>query len=256
MRFCVLGSGSKGNCLLVQGSNSTILIDCGFSQRKIIPLLEARGFTLNDLDAIFVTHEHTDHIGGVRSVMKGLNIPVYATFGTSCSSPRAFEGLVKVLELSSSCSVSIGDLQVLPITVPHDAREPCQFVISGSGHRLGLLTDIGHITPFVLEQYKNLNGFVLEFNHDEDLMKSSSYPAALKDRISGDYGHLSNIQSENFLRKLDLSRLKYLVAAHLSQQTNSPGQVGQCLDRVLSSDVIRYIAGQEESSPWFDLNVR
>jgi phosphoribosyl 1,2-cyclic phosphodiesterase len=254
MRFCVLGSGSKGNCLLVQESNTSILIDCGFSQRKLIRLLEARDFDLNDLDAIFVTHEHTDHVGGVRSVAKGFNIPVYATSGSISASQRAFEGLVKVLELSSSGPVLIGDLEVAPVTVPHDAREPCQFIISGADQRLGLLTDIGHITPFVFERYKNLNGLVLEFNHDEDLMKNSSYPLALQERISGAYGHLSNIQSENFLRELDLSKLKYLVAGHLSQQTNSPNQVSQCLDRVLSSDVGRHIAGQEEASPWFDLS--
>tara|TARA_B110000438_G_C15790038_1_gene640250 strand:+ start:670 stop:1449 length:780 start_codon:yes stop_codon:yes gene_type:complete len=255
MRFCVVGSGSKGNCLLVQESDTSILIDCGFSLKKLVRLLEPRDFDLDGLDAIFITHEHNDHVGGVRSVAKGLNIPVYGTAGSIRASKQALQGLAEVLELPSSNSVFIGDLEIEPVTVPHDARQPCQYIINGSNQRLGMLTDIGHITPFVLEHYKNLDGFVLEFNHDTSLIKKSAYPPALQERIAGAYGHLSNSQSENFLKKLDLSQLQFLVAAHLSQQNNSQEHVRQCLDRVLSSEVVRYIASQEEASPWFDLHI-
>ena len=255
MRFCVVGSGSKGNCLLVQESGTSILIDCGFSLKKLVRLLEPRDFDLDGLDAIFITHEHNDHVGGVRSVAKGLNIPVYGTSGSIRSSKQALQGLTEVLELPPSNSVLIGDLEIEPVTVPHDARQPCQYIINGSNQRLGMLTDIGHITPFVLEQYKNLDGFVLEFNHDTALMRKSAYPPVLQERIAGAYGHLSNSQSENFLENLDLTQLRFLVAAHLSQQNNSPEHVRQCLDRVLASEVVRHIASQEEASPWFDLHI-
>ena len=124
MRFCVVGSGSKGNCLLVQESDTSILIDCGFSLKKLMRLLEPRDFDLGGLDAIFITHEHNDHVGGVRSVAKGLNIPVYGTSGSIRSSKQALQGLTEVLELPPSNSVLIGDMEIEPVTVPHDARQP------------------------------------------------------------------------------------------------------------------------------------
>ena len=227
MRFASLGSGSEGNGLLVETGGGTpgdracrVLVDCGFGLREAERRLARLDCAPGTLDAILVTHEHGDHVGGVFRLARHHGIPVYLTYGTLRSSPQAVgcEALVRVID--SHRAFEVGALRVEPFPVPHDAREPVQYVIDDGDARLGVLTDIGHPTPHVSLALSRLTALVLETNHDARLLAGSDYPMALKRRISGRYGHLENAESARILERLDRSRLRRVVAAHLSRQNN------------------------------------
>jgi len=214
-------------------------------------LASEKNYDLDKLDGIFVTHEHSDHIGGVKNVSKGLKIPVYATSGTIAASGNRFDDVFDLKEIELEKDIVLGPFEITPVIVPHDAQEPCQFIIKARCKRLGILTDLGHVTSYVRKMYETLDAMVLEFNHDVDMLRASDYSQVLQQRISGPYGHLSNDQSEEFLRGINLQKMSHLVAAHLSEKTNNPSSVFACLDRVVPSTVNTYVANQGDFSPWF-----
>lgn len=253
MRFAILGSGSAGNATLVQHNDSVVLIDCGLSARQVEKRSAAIGFDIAAIDALLITHEHDDHVAGAATLAKRAGASVFASAGTQIAARDRLSGISQIETLSPGQALSIGELSIAPIIVPHDAREPCQFVLEGGGRKLGVLTDVGQVTPHLEHHYSALDGLILEFNHDPDLLATSAYPASLKQRIGGDYGHLSNRQAEGLLRSLDLSALQFFVAAHLSEKTNSPERVADCLARVLPSHVGSHIAEQSAASPWWEL---
>jgi phosphoribosyl 1,2-cyclic phosphodiesterase len=250
-----MGSGSKGNATIVDERESALLIDCGLSYARVKALAIKQNYNLEKLDGIFVTHEHNDHISGVRGLSKGLKIPVYATSGTIAASGKRFNDVYDLQEIEPEATIFLGPFEITPVIVPHDAREPCQFIIKANGKRLGILTDLGHVTSYVRGMYEALDAMILEFNHDTDMLWASEYNHALKTRISGPYGHLSNSQSEEFLGTINCKQLDYLVAAHLSERTNSSSDVLACLARSVPAVVNTYIATQAHCSPWFDLNL-
>lgn len=253
MRFATLGSGSAGNATIVEHKGSAVLIDCGLSARQAQLRADAIDFDLGSLDALLITHEHDDHVAGAAALARRYGIPVFGTAGTLAAAERRLGGIASFEVISPETNLSIGALNIEPVIVPHDAREPCQFILSGGSKRLGILTDVGQITAHLTRSYCGLNGLVLEFNHDPELLATSPYPTSLKRRIGGDYGHLSNAQAEDLLQTLDLSALEYFTAAHLSEKTNTPAHVASCLDRCLSSKVVQHIADQGQASPWSDL---
>ncbi len=228
MRFASLGSGSEGNGLLVeaqvQDRTVRLLLDCGFGRKEFISRLGALGVDPHSLDAILVTHEHSDHVGGVASLAKLLKIPVFTTFGTALTG-RLFERIpewVRVVRADEGHGrFEIKGLSVEAVTVPHDSREPAQFVVDDGVHRLGVLTDLGHVSAHVASRFKDLTALVLECNHDPKMLAASDYPYHLKRRISGDYGHLSNEHAGVFLSAMKRERLGVIVAAHLSRQNNT-----------------------------------
>lgn len=222
MRFASLGSGSRGNATLVEAGATCLLIDCGFSAREATRRLRRLGLDATALAAILVTHEHGDHIAGVGQLARRFGIPVYATPGTIEAGARLLGTLPSVTRISAHEPFTIGDLEVSPMVVPHDAREPCQFVLGDGARRLGVLTDAGSITRHVVERLAGCDGLVLEFNHDAQLLSASAYPPALRARIASDLGHLSNGQAAELLALLDTSRLRQLVPAHLSEANNTP----------------------------------
>jgi|SRR5690554_3311396 len=220
MRFASLGSGSRGNATLISQGKTTILVDCGFSARETEKRLRHFGLTSTDLTAIVVTHEHADHIGGVRVLSQKFNLPVYATAGTAACLPD--EVVPQIHEFSCHETFSINDIEVSPFPVPHDAREPSQFVFGNGEFRLGLLTDVGFITPIIESALTLCDGLMLEANHDMAMLEQGDYPSYLKQRVGGRFGHLNNVQSAELLAKIDTSRLQHIVAMHISEKNNSP----------------------------------
>ncbi len=221
LRFASLGSGSSGNGTLVECGGTRVLMDCGFNLADTTTRLARLGLAPKDLAAIVVTHEHTDHLGGVPRFAKRHAIPVYLTRGTALSLPLDFPAsLVRFIDPHAAFEVN--DLLVDPVAVPHDAREPVQYVFTDGAVRLGVVTDLGCTTPHVEEKLTGVDALVLECNHDIEMLRAGSYPWPLKQRISGRFGHLDNSQSGDLLSRLDRSKLKHLIAAHLSAQNNTP----------------------------------
>jgi phosphoribosyl 1,2-cyclic phosphodiesterase len=222
MRFAILGSGSQGNCLVVEARNTRLLLDCGFSLGETVRRLARLGLAPGQLSGILVTHEHDDHIGGVARLARKLRLPVWLTPGTLRGLEGLFAGLPGVHLLEGYAPLCIGDLEVHPFPVPHDAREPAQYVFGDGVRRLGVLTDTGCATPLMLRMLSACDALVLESNHDPELLAGGDYPLALKQRIASRYGHLDNAAAAGLLGALDCSRLQHLVAAHLSQNNNRP----------------------------------
>ena len=199
MRFCSLGSGSEGNGLVVEAGDTRVLIDCGFGLRDTAFRLARAGLEPQGLTAILVTHEHSDHVGGVAAFAGRHGIAVWGSFGTLAAVAARFEGLADVSGFDSHAPFAIGDLEITPVPVPHDAREPTQFVLGDGDSRLGVLTDIGVSTPHVEASLSGCDALVLETNHCLDLLAGSDYPYPLKQRIAGRLGHLDNGSSAALL---------------------------------------------------------
>jgi phosphoribosyl 1,2-cyclic phosphodiesterase len=222
VRFASLGSGSEGNGLVVESGGTRILIDCGFGVRDTKKRLARLGLAPSSLDAILVTHEHADHIGGVPAFAARYEIPVWATFGTLAVVSERFEGMPRIYGFDSHDRFAIGALEIQPITVPHDAREPVQYVIGDGARRLGVLTDIGMSTAHVERCLSGCDALVLECNHDLAMLANGDYPFPLKQRIASRFGHLHNEAAAEILGRIDTSRLVHIVAAHLSRENNTP----------------------------------
>lgn len=222
VRFACLGSGSEGNGLLIEAGATRVLIDCGFGLRDCVARLARLGVAAESLDAIVVTHEHNDHIGGVAAMAARFDIAVWLTFGTLDCADERFAELPRIYGIDSQQSFVVGALEFRPIAVPHDAREPVQFVCTDGSHRVGLLTDLGVSTPHVEACLSACDALVLECNHDPAMLDASAYPYSLKQRIAGRFGHLDNAAAAMLLARIDASRLQHVFAAHLSQHNNTP----------------------------------
>lgn len=226
MRFCSLGSGSTGNATLVEGSSGTttsrVLIDCGFSLRELRARLARIDLDCDDLDAVFVTHEHGDHVGCALTLARRHALPLWMSRGTwrAIGQPDLPPTLLQFAR--DGQSIAVGDLLLMPYTVTHDALEPLQLRLSDGARHLGVLTDTGSITPHLLASLQRCDALLLECNHDRELLARSSYPASLKLRVGGRLGHLSNDSAAQILAACMHGGLKHLVAAHLSERNNTP----------------------------------
>ena len=248
MRIASLGSGSKGNATLVNLDSTTVLVDCGFSLKQFKQRLERLELSPENIDAILVTHEHSDHCGGVARLAATFEIPVWSTRGTARS---AFDSDFNYRNLRGGQTISIGSLDILPVTVPHDAGEPVQFVFHDRNRdiRLGILTDTGHITSHITEAYNNLNGLLLEFNYDEMMLDQGPYPFSIKQRVAGDLGHLSNDQSISLLRQINTRQLSCLIVGHISENNNSSELVASQIDQ-LDDIPVPILADQKSGFGW------
>jgi phosphoribosyl 1,2-cyclic phosphodiesterase len=260
LRFASLGSGSKGNSLVVEtratAACTRVLIDCGMSLTEVERRLARLGLEPSAIDAILVTHEHGDHACGVFDYAAAHGAAVYLTYG--CLDALKAEGKVvegvKTVLVNGRDKAAIGGLEVSPFTVPHDAREPVQYVVSDGASRLGVLTDIGTSTAHVEQRLSGLDALVLECNYDAGMLWNGAYPRWLKERIAGPLGHLDNLESARLLAALDRSRLKHLIGAHLSQQNNRPELARAALARAIGCEESWIgLATQEEGFGWRDL---
>jgi phosphoribosyl 1,2-cyclic phosphodiesterase len=251
VRFACLGSGSEGNGLLVEAGATRLLIDCGFGIRDTVARLARIGVAPESITAIIVTHEHSDHVGGVAAFAARYQTPVWLTFGTLSAVAERFAGLPKVYGFDTHDAFAIDAIQVRPFPVPHDAREPVQFVCSDGQWRLGVLTDLGVSTLHVEASLSGCDALVLECNHDAGMLAQGDYPHALKQRIAGRFGHLDNEAAAGLLSRLDNSKLKHVFAAHLSQHNNMPDLARAALATALgcSLDWIG-IADQHDGFGW------
>jgi len=258
MRFASLGSGSEGNALVVESQKTRILLDCGFSATETERRLLQKGLKPQDIQGILVTHEHDDHVGGVFDLAREADIPVWLTHGTlngviegGRDAKRDVTRNVSVHKLHGELALQIAGIDVLPYTVPHDAREPVQYQFGDGNVRLGVLTDIGHPTAHVAQVLSGCEALVLECNYDPQMLDDGPYPAWLKRRVGGKHGHLSNLQSAELLAVLDRSRLRHLVAAHLSRTNNTPGLARSALVQVLGDDPAWLeMASQSDGFDW------
>ncbi len=251
MRFAALASGSRGNALIVESGGTRVMLDCGLAPRETERRLARLALAPADIDAILVTHEHSDHADGALEFAGRHGLAVYLTHGTwrAISDGQSRDERVRIID--SHAPFTIDDVAVQPFPVPHDAREPVQFVFSDGARRIGVLTDTGSSTPHIETMLAGCEALVLECNHDPRMLADGSYPAWLKSRIGGAFGHLANDAAARLLAAIDAGRLQHIVAAHLSQENNTPELAREALAGVLNCDPGWIgVAGQEDGFGW------
>lgn len=220
IRFASLGSGSKGNALLVESGSTRTLLDCGFGPREMATRLERLGIAPESVSDVLITHEHADHVGGAARCAARFGWTIHASHGTAAAAGSLAD--VAVRRFDSHSSFAVGDIEVHPYPVPHDAREPTQFVFSDGASKLGVLTDAGMVTPHIVSMLVGCAALVLECNHDASMLASGRYPPPLKQRIAGNFGHLENVMAAELLGKVAGGHLRHVIAAHLSEENNTP----------------------------------
>jgi phosphoribosyl 1,2-cyclic phosphodiesterase len=251
IRFASLGSGSRGNATLVEAGDACLLLDCGFSARELERRLALLALDGTRLSGILVTHEHSDHVKGVWTLSRRHNLPVYMTGGTAKGSAAPSD--IDLHLITPQQRFQVGGVDVLPVAVPHDAREPVQFVFQYAGLKLGVLTDLGHISSHVLECYQGCDGLLVEANHDPDMLADGPYPYTLKQRVGGDWGHLNNAQTAGLLKAVEPRSLQALVVGHISQQNNALAVVQDAMTSIAKVVPEILYASQDDCVDWLAL---
>lgn len=254
MRFASLGSGSKGNAWVVQAGRTTVMVDCGFGPREATRRLARLGLAAESLDAILVTHEHGDHGRGVARLAARARCPVWLSHGCHAVLDAQGEAPIAANLLEGYEAFTIGDLRVTPYPVPHDAREPVHFAFFDGARGFGLLTDAGHVTPHIESVLSGCDALALECNHDAGMLRAGHYPATLKRRILGPYGHLDNAAAAELLARIAHPGLSHVVAAHLSEHNNTPLLARAALAGALGcEDAWVGVADQETGLDWREI---
>ncbi|MEF7617440.1 MBL fold metallo-hydrolase [Aquincola sp. MAHUQ-54] len=267
LRFRSLGSGSTGNGTLIEttrnGRTTRLLVDCGFSLRELTRRLAPLGVAPEQIDAVFVTHEHGDHVGCALQLARRHRVPVWASLGTweamerrsSAAAPAAVAPAAVERHVAlEGVAIAVGGLEITPFGVPHDAAEPLQLRCTDGLARLGVLTDLGAPTDSVVGHLRGCHALLLECNHDSQMLADGPYPPFLKRRVGGVRGHLANSQAAELLQACLHGGLRHVVAAHLSQQNNTPALAAQALATPLGclpAEIV--VADAREGSPWLDV---
>ena len=248
LRFASLGSGSRGNASLVEFGATLLMVDCGLPRAVVEERLAALGREPRDVTAILVTHEHGDHVQGVGSFARRYGTPVWMTWGTAGAS----RAVPSPNGLSCHRELVVGGIAVEPYPVPHDAREPCQFVFRAGGRRLGMLTDAGFVTPHICERLAGCDALAVECNHDLDALHRGPYPESVKSRVASRYGHLNNEQTAGLLTRVRHAGLQWVVGLHLSETNNTPAQARAALEPVLGETAL-HLATQDAPTGWLEV---
>lgn len=256
LQFASLGSGSKGNATLVRSHKTCVLIDCGFSATEAAKRLQRLKVSTDEIDAVLLTHEHSDHSSGVERFCRRFDIPLYTSWGTKAAlETRGVQfDRVRVELISDRQEFQLNDFEIRPVLVPHDAREPLQFVIRQNQLQFGILTDLGSVSSHVIKQYQSCDALLLECNHDSERLRVGPYPQSLKERVASDWGHLSNLQASALLDAIDLNKLQHLVVAHISEKNNDPRDVEDALSGVDQQQTNVVIADQKRGFDWLSIN--
>jgi len=244
MRFCVLGSGSKGNCTYVGSGATEILIDAGFSGIEIERRLSSIGSDISRIKAILITHEHGDHLQGVGVLSRKHGLPVYANEQTRAAADKVIGNLHSFKPFATGRPFILEGLTIHPFAVSHDTVDPVGFTIDDGANRFGYCTDTGMISRLIHRHLSPCQGLVLECNHDPDMLKNGPYPLQLKQRIRSRTGHLANGQALDFLRELLHEYHRHVVLAHISDSNNCHDLLARDVERFLVDNGLE--ATQEE----------
>lgn len=255
LKFCSLYSGSSGNSSLIQSKDINILVDAGVSGKKIIDALASINIDIENISAILITHEHSDHTQSIATLSKKYNIPVYANKKTwdAMSDKKAKISENNICYFNNNKSFTLNDITVLPFDIPHDAANPCGFSISDNESKVSIATDIGHMTNSILDNIKDSNFLLLEANYEPDVLKCSSYPFHLKQRIASPIGHLSNIEAGKTINYLADFGVKNIMLGHLSNENNFPELAYKSvLEQINDKSLNLSVANRFKPSPIFD----
>lgn len=236
MRFASLGSGSAGNCMVIEQANTRLLLDCGFSPNEIAKRLQTLDLKPEKISGILVTHEHDDHAKGAFKFAAKFNVPVWLSHGSlkMCERYMPVAASIQINIIDSHTLFSIEDIEINPYPVPHDAREPTQFTFSDGNYKLGVLTDAGSSTAHIEHILSGCDALVLECNHDLGMLENGPYAWTLKKRVGSRLGHLDNQSAAALLARLDNGKLKHILAAHLSAKNNTADLAKKALSQVLN----------------------
>ncbi len=259
-KAAVLASGSKGNCFLVKTENTKILVDAGFSAKKTIELIEKLYLSHTKINALVISHEHNDHIGGAGVLVRKLKIPLYISYRTYLSAKRNLGKIEYGLHhFENGNSFEIGDIIIHPFASSHDVAESSNFIILQNGNpnaKLGIVTDLGYPTKLTVQRLQNVTSIILESNHDEKMLLEGPYPWELKQRVKSREGHLSNAQAVGLISQIIHPDLKNIVLAHLSEKNNTPELAYKTMKSFLDTinfDLNLMVSSQYEPTKLFDI---
>lgn len=244
---CTLGSGSKGNAILIGNGSSLVLLDAGLSAIEISRRMGDHGFHPEQLDALVVSHEHSDHVRSISTLSSRYSIPVYVSRGTMAGAGKKLGKVYKLLKFECGMEFSIRDLTIHPFSVSHDAADTAGFTITRENTRIGIATDLGVATRMVCERLKDCSVLVIEANHDPAMLMSGPYPWHLKQRVKSRTGHLSNEETRDLLGEVISNRLRHVVLAHISEKNNTPEKALQTVGEALSTTRINLVAASQET---------
>ena len=250
LQIASINSGSNGNCYYVGNNNNAVLVDVGISCRETEIRMKHLGLNIKNVKAVFVTHEHTDHIRGVATLAHKYSIPIYITEATAKNGLRLIKHLAK--PFTANNAIAVGDLLVTPFFKNHDAADPHSFIVSHNDITVGVFTDIGTVCNNLIHYFKQCNAAFLEANYDEEMLENGNYPLHLKNRIRGDRGHLSNKQALELFVHHRSQHLTHLILSHLSKENNSP-QIAEALFTSHSINTKIIVAGRYAATEVFNI---
>lgn len=260
-KFCSLYSGSTGNCSLVQTDTTKILIDVGESSKKIVEALNSINVDANLIDAILITHEHSDHVKGLGTFSNKFHVPVYANIETWDAMKKQKDKIEQdKINTFTFNKFSIGDIEINPFSIPHDAANPCGFNLYHDNKKMSIATDIGHMSSEIIKHLTNSSFMLLEANYEPEILKCSSYPYLLKERIKGPNGHLSNTDAGKTISYLVNHGLNKVMLGHLSKENNFPELayktvVEELMENNISENSLRLsVADRYKVSPIIDVS--